>query len=105
MYHINYHTSILIPLDGIVNGDVYKRQDLNIVTVFTNPRVNLLYGPSDSVFTQKQFMEYLKNTELLKTGDLDVADTTRILAKLAKIQEKRASRGRLSKTRKGEKRE
>ena len=79
--------------------------DLNIVTVFTNPRVNLLYGPSDSVFTQKQFMEYLKNTELLKTGDLDVADTTRILAKLAKIQEKRASRGRLSKTRKGEKRE
>ena len=50
-------------------------------------------------------MEYLKNTELLKTGDLDVADTTRILAKLAKIQEKRASRGRLSKTRKGEKRE
>lgn len=63
--------------------------NLDIVTVFTNPRVTLMSIPTSKIYTQKQFMEHLKNTGALKRGDMDVENTTRILAQLAKIKEKK----------------
>lgn len=61
---------------------------LKVVTVFTNPKANLLSHPA-SVYTQQQFMEYLKENEALKNGTLDAEKTALALADLAKIQEKK----------------
>ncbi|EEQ61046.1 hypothetical protein CBFG_04758 [Clostridiales bacterium 1_7_47FAA] len=68
--------------------------NLDIVTVFTNPRVTLKATPSALIYTQKQFMEHLKNTDSLKRGDIDVKEMTGVLARLAKIKEKKAGRNK-----------
>ena len=50
--------------------------------------------PSALIYTQKQFMEHLKNTDSLKRGDIDVKEMTGVLARLAKIKEKKAGRNK-----------
>ena len=66
--------------------------NLDIVTVFTNPRVSLTSVPSALIYTQKQFMEYLKHMDSLKQGNLDVKNTVRILGELVKIEDKKAGK-------------
>ncbi len=59
--------------------------DLDVVTVFTNPRATLQSVPS-SVYTPKSFCQYLKDNVSLHTGSLDIHATALILAELAGIK-------------------
>ena len=77
------------------------KADLDIVTVFTNSRVTLKAVPSARIYTQKQFMEHLKNTDSLKRGDVDVKEMTKVLARLAKIKEKKAGRNKKQREQEG----
>ena len=77
------------------------KADLDIVTVFTNSRVTLKAVPSARIYTQKQFMEHLKNTDSLKWGDVDVKEMTKVLARLAKIKEKKAGRNKKQREQEG----
>lgn len=63
--------------------------NLDIVTVFTNPRVTLKATPSALIYTQKQFMEHLKNTDSLKRGDIDVKEMTGVLAGWLRLRRRR----------------
>ena len=71
------------------------------MTVFTNSRVTLKAVPSARIYTQKQFMEHLKNTDSLKRGDVDVKEMTKVLARLAKIKEKKAGRNKKQREQEG----
>lgn len=57
--------------------------------------------PSARIYTQKQFMEHLKNTDSLKRGDVDVKEMTKVLARLAKIKEKKAGRNKKQREQEG----
>ncbi len=59
--------------------------DLNVVTVFTNPRATLKSTPA-SIYTPKGLCEYLKDNSSLKTGSLDIHTTALTLADLAGIK-------------------
>ena len=59
--------------------------DLNVVTVFTNPRAVLTSTPT-SIYTPKSLCEYLKNNDSLKAGSLDIHSTALALADLAGIK-------------------
>jgi len=46
-------------------------------------------------------MEHLKNTDSLKRGDVDVKEMTKVLARLAKIKEKKAGRNKKQREQEG----
>ena len=65
---------------------------VDVVTIFTNPRVSLVSRPS-GVYTEQSFIEHIQSTSSLKNGDLDVEKTAKALAKLAGIEDKKRHRG------------
>lgn len=69
--------------DAGIHGDV------DVVTVFTNPRATLCEVPSSRIYSQSDFMTYLRETSALRNGDLDVKETAQKLAVLADVKGKR----------------
>ena len=65
--------------------------DLNIVTVFTNPHATLQNKPK-TVYTKKEFLSYLAETNALKSGDVDIRKTAVALAGLAHATSKKTSK-------------
>lgn len=65
---------------------------LEIVTVFTNARATLVSKPASSVYTQKEFMDFLKNTHSLTSGNNDIERTALTLAELAGIKNKKTEK-------------
>lgn len=60
--------------------------ELEVVAVFTNSAVKLSMNPSALVYTKKDFLAHIKDTDALKRGSLDVEKATKDMAALADIE-------------------
>lgn len=62
---------------------------LDIVAVFTNKAAVLPKEASGTVYSQERFIEHIKNTHAFQIGSTDLEQTTKVLAKLAGIKERK----------------
>lgn len=62
---------------------------VSVVAVFTNGAVKLSMPPSATVYTAKDFLAHIKETDALARGDVDVEKVTKELAVLADIKGKK----------------
>ena len=69
--------------DAGIHGDV------DVITVFTNPRATLCEVPSSRIYSQSGFMEHLRETSALRNGNLEVKETAQKLAVLADVKGKK----------------
>lgn len=65
--------------------------DLEVVAVFTNSSVKLSMNPSARVYTKKDFLAHIRDTDALKRGSLDVEKVTKEMAALADIEGRKAA--------------
>lgn len=62
---------------------------VDVITVFTNGRVNFTSSPPDKVYTQQEFFDVLKEDAALQKGTLNVRAASLVLADLAGIKSKK----------------
>ena len=62
---------------------------VDVVTVFTNPRVSFPSGLPTYVYTQDRFFSYLKENTLLKQGSINTREVSLKLADMAGNKKKK----------------